>query len=109
MNIYVELHRFLKNAWLLRNRGQAQYSTMLPKLLLPPLISALLHGTSAKLIWSTSPANTSDVIRTALPVGNGRLAAMPIGPPSAETLTLNLDSLWSGGPFEASVSLILHA
>ncbi|EUC49538.1 glycoside hydrolase family 95 protein [Bipolaris oryzae ATCC 44560] len=75
---------------------------MLPKSLLPSVISALIHGTSAKLIWSTSPANTSDVIRTALPVGNGRLAAMPIGPPSAEALTLNLDSLWSGGPFEVS-------
>ncbi|USP80143.1 glycoside hydrolase family 95 protein [Curvularia clavata] len=75
---------------------------MPPKLLLLQFISALVHGTSAKSIWSTSPANTSDVIRTALPIGNGRLGAMPIGPPWAETLTLNLDTLWSGGPFEAS-------
>ncbi|CAN9149508.1 unnamed protein product [Alternaria alternata] len=27
---------------------------------------------------------------------------MPIGPPGTETLTLNLDTLWSGGPFSAS-------
>lgn len=79
------------------------------KLLLLQLIFALVHCTSAKSIWSTSPANTSDVIRTALPIGNGRLGAMPIGPPWAETLTLNLDTLWSGGPFEASVSIVLPA
>jgi hypothetical protein len=29
---------------------------------------------------------------------------MSSGPAGSETLTFNLDSLWSGGPFEANVS-----
>jgi alpha-L-fucosidase 2 len=60
---------------------------------------------NALSLWATTPANGSDIIRTTYPLGNGRLGAMPFGPPGAETLTLNVDSLWSGGPFEASVSL----
>ncbi|KAJ4377509.1 hypothetical protein N0V83_000334 [Neocucurbitaria cava] len=39
-------------------------------------------------------------MRTAYPLGNGRLGAMPFGPAGLETLNLNLDTLWSGGPFE---------
>lgn len=81
-----------------------QIPTMLPRSLLLALVSAVLPYTNAKSLWSNSPANTSDVIRTTYPIGNGRLGAMPIGPPWAETLTLNLDTLWSGGPFDASVS-----
>ena len=64
-------------------------------LALPPL-------TSAKSLWSTAPANSSDIIRTAYPLGNGRLGALSHGAPLAEILTLNVDSLWSGGPFEVS-------
>jgi hypothetical protein len=30
--------------------------------------------------------------------------AMPLGPPGAEKVVLNIDSLWSGGPFETAVS-----
>ncbi|KNG44481.1 glycoside hydrolase family 95 protein [Stemphylium lycopersici] len=75
---------------------------MPPRLLLLALVSAVLPYTNAKSLWSNSPANTRDVIRTTYPIGNGRLGAMPIGPPWAETLTLNLDTLWSGGPFDAS-------
>ena len=29
---------------------------------------------------------------------------MPFGPPGAEKVVINIDSLWSGGPFESSVS-----
>jgi alpha-L-fucosidase 2 len=58
----------------------------------------------AKSLWSTSPARASEIINTTYPIGNGRLAAMPSGPAGFETLTLNLDSLWSGGPFEVTVS-----
>ncbi len=28
---------------------------------------------------------------------------MPFGTPGKESLALNIDSLWSGGPFESSV------
>lgn len=57
---------------------------------------------SSKSIWSIIKANSSDVIRTAYPIGNGKLGALVHGAPLAEVLTLNVDSLWSGGPFETS-------
>lgn len=60
----------------------------------------------AKYFQSLVPANTSDILRTSYPLGNGRLGVMPIGPAGQETLNLNVDSLWSGGPFEAAVSCI---
>lgn len=34
--------------------------------------------------------------------------AISFGPPGAEKLALNVDSLWSGGPFENSVSPSRH-
>lgn len=66
---------------------------------LPLLIVPL---TNAKSLWATTSANSSDIIRSAYPLGNGRLGALHHGGPLAEVLTLNIDSLWSGGPFEAS-------
>ncbi|RYO69406.1 Alpha-fucosidase A [Alternaria arborescens] len=67
-----------------------------------PFLCTFIPVSTALSLWSTTPANSSDIIRTTYPIGNGRLGAMPIGPPGAETLTLNLDTLWSGGPFSAS-------
>ena len=70
---------------------------------------SLLSSTNAKhakSLWERTPANSSDIIRTAYPIGNGRLGALihgsPLSSPFSETLTLNVDSLWSGGPFEVS-------
>lgn len=64
--------------------------------------TVLLFGAcSAKSLWSSSPANNfSDIIRTAYTIGNGRLAALPFGNPGQEKLSLNRDTLWTGGPFE---------
>ncbi|KAF2825648.1 glycoside hydrolase family 95 protein-like protein [Ophiobolus disseminans] len=59
-----------------------------------------IPSSHAKSLWSGSPATASDIIRTAYPLGNGRLGAMPFGPAGSETLNINVDSLWSGGPFE---------
>ena len=55
---------------------------------------------SAKGFWSSSPAVYSDLIRQGYPVGNGRMGAIPFGAPGSEKVNLNIDSLWSGGPFE---------
>ncbi|KAF3032418.1 hypothetical protein E8E12_000187 [Didymella heteroderae] len=63
---------------------------------------SLLSIATAKSLWSTVPANSSDIIRTAYPLGNGRLGALHHGAPLAEILTLNVDTLWSGGPFKVS-------
>lgn len=72
----------------------------------------------AKVLWSSQPAPYSDLIQYAYPLGNGQLAgrprtvssrmwcsadpsiAWPFGNAGQETLNLNRDSLWSGGPFE---------
>jgi hypothetical protein len=57
----------------------------------------------AKALWASTPSS-ADVLAQAYPVGNGRLGGMPFGAPGAEKIVLNIDSLWSGGPFESSVS-----
>ncbi|KAK4540890.1 hypothetical protein LTR36_008832 [Oleoguttula mirabilis] len=67
------------------------------------LVLPLAGFCSAKSLWSTFPAaNFSTIIQTAYPIGNGRLAALPFGPPGHEKLSLNRDNLWAGGPFENS-------
>ncbi|CAH0024805.1 unnamed protein product [Clonostachys rhizophaga] len=61
---------------------------------------------TGRSFWSSTPAGYGSqladdyVLKTAYPLGNGRLGAMPFGPPSSEKLLLNVDSLWSEGPFE---------
>ncbi|KAK0653429.1 Alpha-fucosidase A [Lasiodiplodia hormozganensis] len=56
----------------------------------------------AKSLRSSAPATFPDIIRQAFPVGNGKLGALPFSDQGVEKLSLNVDSLWSGGPFEAS-------
>lgn len=46
-------------------------------------------------LWYDKPATVWD---EALPIGNGRLAAMVFGDPVNEKLQLNESSFWSGGP-----------
>lgn len=73
-------------------------TAMLPSLLSLALLCAL--PAHSKSLWSSSPAaNASDIIRHAYPIGNGRLAALAFGEAGSEKLSLNRDSLWSGGPF----------
>ncbi|CCD42397.1 glycoside hydrolase family 95 protein [Botrytis cinerea T4] len=62
-------------------------------------LSHLLLNVQGKSLWSTQPAAYQDIIRTAYPIGNGQLAALPFGTPGSEKLNLNKDSLWNGGPF----------
>src|SRR5512147_2895046 len=60
------------------------------------LLSLNLNGQDKKLkMWYDKPAT---IWNEALPVGNGRLAAMIYGDPVNEKLTLNEDTFWSGGP-----------
>ncbi|WP_426324368.1 glycosyl hydrolase family 95 catalytic domain-containing protein [Pedobacter sp. R-06] len=46
-------------------------------------------------LWYDKPANTWN---EALPLGNGRLAAMVYGTPDKEEIQLNEETIWSGGP-----------
>jgi alpha-L-fucosidase 2 len=52
--------------------------------------------TSSLKLWYNQPAK--DVWEAALPIGNGRLAAMIFGNTAEETIQLNESSVWSGGP-----------
>jgi alpha-L-fucosidase 2 len=47
------------------------------------------------IMWYNKPAN---VWNEALPVGNGRIAAMIFGDPANEKIQLNEGTFWSGGP-----------
>lgn len=49
-------------------------------------------------LWYATPAAKWD---GALPIGNGRLGAMVYGSTGLETIRLNEDSLWYGGPLRA--------
>ncbi|KAH7337881.1 glycoside hydrolase family 95 protein [Rhizoctonia solani] len=51
-------------------------------------------------LWYSEPAvNWSTQY---LPIGNGYLAAMVNGNPTSDRIQLNIESLWSGGPFQNS-------
>ena len=48
-------------------------------------------------LWYKQPAS---VWEEALPLGNGRLGAMIFGEPVGETIQVNEDSMWFGGPVD---------
>jgi len=52
------------------------------------------------VLWYSHPA---DKWENALPVGNGRLGAMVFGRTDEETIQLNEDTYWSGGPYSTVV------
>ncbi len=53
------------------------------------------HASESLRLWYPSPAQSWE---EALPVGNGRLGAMVYGDFSRETIQLNEDTVWAGGP-----------
>ena len=58
------------------------------------VFSASVAAADLKL-WYEQPANTWE---EALPLGNGRLGAMVYGGVASETIQLNEDTFWAGGP-----------
>ena len=59
-------------------------------------ISTSISQNNNLKLWYNQPAK--DVWEAALPIGNGRLAAMVFGNTDKEILQLNESSVWSGGP-----------
>jgi len=62
--------------------------------LLPVIQSNAQKGGKLKMWYDKPAANWNE----ALPLGNGRIAAMVFGNPAKEQLQLNESSFWSGGP-----------
>lgn len=65
------------------------------------LVLVAVSWADGKQLWTETPAPFDGILRQTYPIGNGKLAAIPFGNPGSETLGLNLDSLWTGGPFES--------
>lgn len=63
------------------------------------LVAASSTGAAAadSRLWYNRPA---EIWTEALPIGNGRLGAMIYGLPDAETIQVNEESVWSGGPID---------
>lgn len=53
--------------------------------------------TNTEYLWYDEPAK---YFTEALPIGNGRLAAMVYGKPDSEIIHLNEETLWTGGPID---------
>jgi len=62
--------------------------------LLPLVQTSAQKGGKLKMWYNKPAANWNE----ALPLGNGRIAAMVFGNPAKEQLQLNESSFWSGGP-----------
>lgn len=60
---------------------------------------AAASHTAATLLWYQQAASKW---REALPVGNGRLGAMVFGAADCEQLQLNEQTIWTGGPYDAT-------
>ena len=68
----------------------------LPLLALLLIPWAALHAAETDVLWYDQPAQ--DWMKEALPIGNGRLAAMVFGTPAVEHLQLNEETIWAGSP-----------
>jgi alpha-L-fucosidase 2 len=70
------------------------------KILLVAFMAAAVLTSNAQdqrmKLWYDKPAGK--VWEAALPIGNGRLAAMVYGNPASELIKLNESTVWSGGP-----------
>ncbi|MBV7531047.1 glycoside hydrolase N-terminal domain-containing protein [Chitinophaga sp. sic0106] len=75
---------------------------MLKYLLLLALpVSAVAQNNQGLQLWYKTPAAHFE---EALPIGNGRMGAMVYGGVASERLSLNEETLWSGGPVDAHMN-----
>ena len=64
-------------------------------ILIPMLLCGAINATSQDRLWYDKPAN---IWLEALPVGNSKMGAMVYGGTVHETIQLNEETFWSGGP-----------
>ncbi|HKE60291.1 MAG TPA: glycoside hydrolase family 95 protein [Pyrinomonadaceae bacterium] len=89
MNHKITRRRFLKQA--------AVATATLPLASHAVELTALVAPSQPLLLWYDKPAAQWT---EALPIGNGRLAAMVFGGTESERLQLNEDTLYAGGPYD---------
>ncbi|CAL5867505.1 uncharacterized protein PFLUO_LOCUS1724 [Penicillium psychrofluorescens] len=63
------------------------------------LIAMSLATVDGLKLWTRKPANPNDILMSAYVVGNGKQGGMPLGIPGNDIVSINHDSLWTGGPF----------
>ncbi|KAH9896616.1 Six-hairpin glycosidase-like protein [Cubamyces lactineus] len=82
---------------LMRRAGEAAAiaATVSSVLAVPPAFPS-----SGKGIWYTQPGRFEAWSNDWIPIGNGYLAATLLGETAQEVTQLNIESLWSGGPFQ---------
>ncbi len=71
-------------------------SSLLFILCLAPVLNVWAQNDAALRLWYDEPAKQWV---EALPIGNGRLAAMIYGDPARETIQLNENTIWAGQPY----------
>ena len=74
---------------------KANYRVILFLILFTGLECSYAQQANTLKLWYTAPAADWN---EALPIGNGRLAAMVFGNPITENIQLNESTLWAGGP-----------
>ena len=83
----------------LQNSNKMKTRQLLTSILSLYFLLSLQHTKAQQdtklIMWYNTPAS---VWNEALPVGNGRIAAMIFGDPANEKIQLNEGTLWSGGP-----------
>lgn len=72
-----------------------KFSILIISLLLLPIAQSNAQKGGKLKMWYDKPASNWN---EALPLGNGRIAAMVFGNPAKEQLQLNEGTFWSGGP-----------
>ncbi|OJW13198.1 glycoside hydrolase family 95 protein [Mucilaginibacter sp. 44-25] len=77
-------------------------SSLLLALVISPLTPVFAQDkTSSNVLWYNSPATYWEAC---LPIGNGRLGAMPNGDVFSEKIALNDITLWSGSPQQGDLT-----
>jgi alpha-L-fucosidase 2 len=66
-------------------------------IVLAALASAANLSAADLTMWYQQPAANNQPMNEALPIGNGRMGALVFGQPERERISMNEDSLWTGG------------
>jgi alpha-L-fucosidase 2 len=90
------IYALMKTLW-----GPVQTGEMPESSMRAPAQPGIPSGVGATMLWYAQPARQW---MEALPLGNGRLGAMVFGGTANERISLNEQSIWTGGPYDPTRS-----